>query len=124
MTQNVYSSYERRRVAPPEGFDDTVAMEIADHDDDVQQEIFMLIEELEDTDPEVDERCGLLAERHEVYAMRVPGHRGKRLALSVDRLPGSHRVLLHGIVPSHHACATARRLAVRQLRLIDPIWED
>ena len=85
----------------------------------------LLLEELEATDPPVEERCGLLAGRHEVYALRIPRHARTRLAVSIDRAPaGFGPVTVHGLVASTaRPCDAARGLAERHLHLIAPAWE-
>ena len=86
--------------------------------------VLMVEEELEANDPDIDERCGLLADRFEVYAVRIPGCRGFRLAVSMDLRSGSPpAAALHGAVPARRACDAARRLATRHRDLIDPAWE-
>lgn len=86
--------------------------------------VFLLEEELGSNDPDLDERCGLLAGRHEVYALRIPGCRGQRLAVSIDLAASDPSpATLHGAVPARDACASARRLATQQLAPLNPTWE-
>jgi len=83
-----------------------------------------LLEELDNEDPDLNERCGLLADRHEVYAVRVP--RCPHLVLAVSLDLGERRpwpCTVHGLLPSQNACEAARQRAARHFDLIDPGWE-
>ena len=85
----------------------------------------LLLEELELSNPDLDERCGLLADRHEVYAIEIP--RCAHLMLAVSReiaadIPWPCTV--HGLVRTkEHPCEAARRKAERHFELIHPSWE-
>lgn len=89
-----------------------------------REEVLMIEQELESHDPDLDERCGLLADRFEVYAIRVPGCRRFRLAVSMDFRSGfPPPVTIHGVIPARRACEASRHLATRHHTLINPSWE-
>ena len=64
----------------------------------------MLDEELRLNDPDLNDRCGLLDSRYEVYAATIPQ-------------------MIHGAVGVRSACRGAQRLATEHRRLKDPVWE-
>lgn len=84
-----------------------------------------LIEELEEQDPDLNERCGLLDNRHEVYALSVPECRGNVLIVSLDtskKRPWP--CTLHGLISRRgRPCEIGRQLATTHFNLIDPSWE-
>ena len=87
--------------------------------------VLMLEEELKTNDPDADERCGLLADRYEVFAIRIPGCTTHRLAASIDFKSGQPAppVMLHGVFRAQSACVQARRHAEQHRDLINPTWE-
>ena len=84
-----------------------------------------LLEELEETDPDLDERCGLLDNRFELYALRVP--KCPHLALVVSLDTGQDRpwpCTLHGLLSRRsRPCEAGRHRAAKHFNLIDPSWE-
>jgi hypothetical protein len=114
-----------RRVAPPEGFAEEVFDTIRPLSLNCREGAVLVAEGLRRAGADADERCGLLADRHEVFALRIPRCAGRRLAASFDlgARPGPAPVTIHGAVPARGACAAARRLATRHLRLTNPVWE-
>lgn len=84
-----------------------------------------LLEELERTDPDLDERCGLLDNRHEVYALRVPNCRGLALVVSFDTSRNRPwPCTLHGLLSRRsRPCEAGRHRAVKHLDLVNPSWE-
>jgi hypothetical protein len=79
---------------------------------------------LEESEPGVLYRCGLLDDRHELFAVPLPDCDGYKLILTIDRkdpvLPRS----LHAIIPAaDKCCTTGAMIATRQLGLINPSWE-
>lgn len=109
----------RREVAPPEGFEDMVLDEFRAASDACLDGVYMLLEELETLNPDPNERCGLLAGVHEVYAMNVPGCPRLRLLVSIDHLTGpAQPCFVHGLVAkSFRPCDTALQRAQAQLDL-------
>lgn len=94
--------------------------------------VIMITEELSSNDPDIDvERCGLLADQHEVFALVIPSRprviptcKNHRLAVSIDLKSGPPPVAtIHGIVPTQDAAEAARRLVTRHLSLVNPTWE-
>jgi hypothetical protein len=84
-----------------------------------------LIEELEQNNPDLDERCGLLNDRYEVYAVRLPDCRSYVLVVSLDTsLVQPWPCTLHGLLPSDiRPCDVGRQRAAIHLNLINPSWE-
>lgn len=115
----------RRRVAPVPDAEDAVLADFHAAPDDCLDGAHLLLEELETQEPDLDERCGLLADRHEIYALRIPRCARLRLAVSVDRKAGDFGpVTVHGLVASTaRPCDAGRRLAETHFRLIAPAWE-
>ena len=85
----------------------------------------LLLEELELSDPDLTERCGLLAERYEVYAIEIPRCAHLRLAVSLEiKAQKPWPCTVHGLVRTkEHPCEAARRKADRHFELIHPSWE-
>ncbi len=85
----------------------------------------LLLEELELSDPDLTERCGLLAERYEVYAIEIPRCAHLRLAVSLEiTAQKPWPCTVHGLVRTkEHPCEAARRKADRHFELIHPSWE-
>jgi hypothetical protein len=114
-----------RSVGPPAAAEAEVLAEIAALSTTCVDGVEFLLEELERQDPDPDERCGLLAARHEVYALRPPGCAARRLVVSIDRrarAPGA--CVVHGVVSSTaRPCDAGRRRAEAQLDLVNPVWE-
>ena len=85
----------------------------------------LLLEELEDHDPDPQERCGLLADRYELYALAVPNCAHLALVVSLDT--AQHRpwpCILHGLLSRRgQPCETGRKRAMKHLNLINPSWE-
>jgi hypothetical protein len=84
-----------------------------------------LLEELEAQDPDLDERCGLLDGRHEIYAVVVPGCSSLVLVVSLDvsgRQPW--RCTVHGLLARRgRPCDAGRARAARHFDLVNPSWE-
>ena len=106
-----------RSVDTVPGFAEVVENQIRALDADCATGVLFLIDELEAADPDLDERCGLLDMRHEVYAVRIPGCRRHRLVVSIDR-DRNDACVVHGVVPA----SSARRLrsAARGARRSSP----
>jgi hypothetical protein len=112
-----------RSVDTVPGFAEVVEDQIRALDADCATGALFLIDELGAADPDLDERCGLLDMRHEVYAVRIPGCRRHRLVVSIDR-GGKNACAVHGVVPAAgRICDAAHGLAAVQLKLIGRAWE-
>lgn len=112
----------RRTVSAPPGFEEEVLADFATVPADCVAGADFLLEELETQDPDPNERCGLLALRHEIYALRIARCPRWRLLVSIDRAGES--CLAHGLAPAlARPCELGRRRAERHLKLIHPIWE-
>ncbi|MBA5779066.1 hypothetical protein H2509_18205 [Stappia sp. F7233] len=123
---SIYKKYEDRAIHLP--FDDERAQTVIDSIRRLtmacKENVLMLEEELKSNDPDLDERCGLLDNRFEVYAVAIPQCPRAKLALSIDFGDGSPpSVMLHGAVGAANACAAACRLAIWHRNLMNPTWE-
>lgn len=93
--------------------------------DDCIEAALMVMRELEAHDPDPDERCGLLSDRFEVYAIAMPGCPSHRLLAAIDLKGASaHRATLHGVLPARPApCRDGWRVVARQFHLTRIHWE-
>ena len=86
-----------------------------------------LLEELERSDPDLDERCGLLANRYEIYALKIPNCASHLLIASLDTAgKRPWHCIVHGLTGkgrNSRFCETGRKKAVRQFKLVNPSWE-
>lgn len=123
---SIYKRYEDRAIRLPSGemrakavIDSIRRLTMA-----CKENVLMLEEELKSNDPDPQERCGLLDNRFEVYAVAIPQCSRAKLALSIDFGDGNPpSVMLHGAVGAANACAAASRLAISHRDLMNPTWE-
>lgn len=73
-----------RAVEPVLDFHDQVLNDFRDASSPCVEGAYFLIEELETQDPDLDEKCGLLDDRYEVYALKVPKCSSLSLIVSLD----------------------------------------
>lgn len=119
-----YNQHTNRSVKEAHGHEYEILASIRRLSMTCKQGIFLLEEELESKDPDLDERCGLLGDQYEVYSIKIPGCRGYRLAASIDlKSTKPPPVTIHGAIPSREACSIARRMVTSQLGLLNPSWE-
>ena len=132
MFGSIYHRHVDRPVIEAPGYEDEVFEAVSALPERCQLGVIMITEELSSNDPDADvERCGLLADQYEVFAMVIPSQprirptcRNHRLAVSIDLKSGSPPVAtIHGIVPRRGASEASRRLVTKQLRLVNPTWE-
>jgi hypothetical protein len=124
MHPDIYRQYQNRRVIAPNGFVDDLLDSIRQLSNTCKENVLMLEEELVFNDPYLTERCGLLADRFEVFAMTIPSCRGHAFVVSID-LKGENPppVMMHGVLSSVGKCDHARRLTIRHRKLVNPLWE-
>lgn len=115
----------RRAVAPVADFESEVMAEFVALSTNCLAGADMLLEELDTDEPDVEERCGLLADRYEVYAMKVPGCGRLTMIVSFDTgVQPPWPCLVHGLVSSRgFPCRAGQARAERHLRLTHPSWE-
>ncbi len=85
-----------------------------------------LLEELEEHDPDLEERCGLLAGRFELYALRIPKCAQLALIVSLDMSARKKPwpCIVHGLANRRYRpCEIGRRKAEKHFDLVDPSWE-
>jgi len=114
-----------RCVEPVAAFEDEVLADFRAPPVRCVEGVVLLLRELERHDPEPAERCGLLDDRHELYAIPVPGCGAYRLLVSLDTAGNRPwPCTLHGLRPAaRNTCDTARTCATRHFGLIAPTWE-
>lgn len=114
-----------RAVEPVPAYHDEVLDDFRAPSPACIQGAYALLEELETQDPDLDERCGLLAGRFEVYAIPVPGCRSLALTVSLDtRADPPWPCTLHGLMSSRgRVCDAGRHRATKHFDLVDPGWE-
>lgn len=124
MHPDIYQRYQSRRVIAPDGFVDDLLDGIRQLSDTCKENVLMLEEELVFNDPYLTERCGLLADRFEVFAMTIPSCRRHAFIVSID-LKGENPppAMMHGVLSSVGKCDHARRLTIRHRKLVNPLWE-
>lgn len=84
----------------------------------------MLEAELRYADPDINDRCGLLNDQFEIFAMTIPACRSARLAISLDLKGGVPApAMLHGAVSALGACQSAKHLALDHRTIINRFWE-
>ena len=114
----------RFHVGPVEEVEDEVLETVRALSLDCLSGVELVLSELALAEPSLEGRCGLLADRFEIFAVRLPGCAAARLAIAVDLgRPERPRIVLAAVPALSRRCETARRLATRHLRLIDPSWE-
>jgi hypothetical protein len=75
-------------------------------------------------DPNIRDRCGLLDDQHEIYAIPVPDCKDHLMILSIDCKSAARPRAIHGILPvGSTVCNQGAGQATRQFGLINPSWE-
>jgi len=124
MHPNIYRKHKDRLVTAPEGFLDALLDSIRALSDTCKENVLMLEEELVFNDPYLSERCGLVADRFEVFALTIPSCRGFALAVSIDlKSQTPPPAMLHGAVATTGKCNHAMRLTIRHRKLVNPTRE-
>ena len=115
----------RRRVEPVPAFAAEVLKDFEKPSTRCVTGAVFLLEELEQQDPDLEERCGLLADRHEIYALDIPRCAHLRLVVSLDtRQRRPWPCTIHGLVRSaDRPCESGRVRATRHLDLTHLSWE-
>ena len=85
----------------------------------------LLLEELETQNPSLEDRCGLLADRYELYSLQVPDCPLLALIVSLDLAsPLPWPCTIHGLLQSGaRTCELGRGLATKHFKLTNPSWE-
>ncbi len=114
-----------RKVEPVSGSQDEVLNDFVSASPDCCQGAWLLLEELETSDPVLEDRCGLLNNQYEIYAMPVPGCRSLSLVVSLDiKGAAPWPCALHGLLSSRaRVCDAGRQRAAAQFKLFQPSWE-
>ncbi|WP_417741016.1 hypothetical protein [Salipiger sp.] len=111
-------------VEPVPGYDDDILNEYNKLPLKCADGLEALIDSLERRDPSIRDRCGLLDDRYEIYAIPIPDCPRRCLVISIDIKDKSQPRALHGtLLKNDTTCDRGRRLATRQLKLINPTWE-
>lgn len=112
------------KVAPVPGYEDQILEEYARLSLPCADGFYNMIRILEHNEPGLNDRCGLIDDRFELYAIPLPDCVKRAMIVTVDRKRTAMPRAIHGTVPrSSRACDRGAKLAIRQLGLVDPSWE-
>ncbi|WP_323796754.1 hypothetical protein [Nisaea sp.] len=117
---------EKRSVEPVPEFRAQVREDFVSPSVDCVAGAYFLLEELEERDPDLDERCGLLANCYEIFALAIPKCSEYALVVSLD-ISGDRPwpCVVHGLLRRNSsACDAGRRRATTHFKLINPSWES
>lgn len=121
----IYKRHANRQVRVAPGYEDDVLGTIRPLSMSCREGVLLLDEELASNDPDADECCGWLDNRHEVFVVAIPGCRGRKLVVSIDHGSGlPPPATLHGVIRTTQGGRTARQLVPMHFGLIDPVWEN
>lgn len=124
MHPDIYRKHKDRLVIAPPGFETELIDSIRRLSDTCKENVLMLEEELGFNDPYLSERCGLVADRYEVFAITIPSCRGFALVVSSDLKSATPPpVMLHGAITTTGKCNNAMRLTIRHRKLVNPTRE-
>lgn len=111
-------------VDPVEGYEDEVLAEYAALPLACASGFSLMMDILEENEPGIRYRCGLIDDRFELYAISLPACAKRAMIVSVDRKVSSSPRHVHGILPvSGHTCDQGAAIAIGQLGLVNPSWE-
>lgn len=111
-------------VAPVPGHEAQILKEFTDLTLKCADGLDAMLDILAEQEPSPRDRCGLLADRHEIFAIPLPDCAKRRLIVSIDCNAKGRPRALHGTVASSsHSCDEGRRLTTEQLALRGPLWE-
>lgn len=111
-------------AGPVPGFEDDLLNELRTLPIDCAHGIYSMLDQLAEAEPGIQERCGRIADRYELYAVSIFDCPRRRLVVTIDENRKGRPRAAHGSVPAGaHACKTGLQLASRQLGLINPSWE-
>lgn len=114
----------KHKVEPVPGYEDALLEDYAALPLPCADGFSSMIDILETQEPSVRDRCGLIADRHELYAVPLPDCGERVMLLSIDRKARARPRALHGTLPaSKSACDRGARIAIGQLGLVNPSWE-
>lgn len=112
------------RVTLPPGHEDEVLDSARRKGLDCRQNAAAVNDALKQgVEPDVEDRVGLLADRFEVYAMRLPGCAREAFVVSIDRR-GVPTAMIHGFLAIGRAGHAARDAVIRHRGIAGaPSWE-
>ncbi|MCV6594350.1 MAG: hypothetical protein OIF48_15460 [Silicimonas sp.] len=118
-----------REVRTVDGADTAFFEDLKALSPDCAASVYFHLETLEGEDPDIAEPgdpscelCGAIALRYEVFSASIPGCRGHRLILTIDR--HDNVVLVHRVLKRRkRTTSEAYRLAASQLDLGGHPWE-
>lgn len=113
-----------RTVAAVDAHEDEVLSDLEDLSADCLDAVDHLLGALETQPPALEDRCGLLDDRWELFAMRLPGCPRHRLLVAIDHRTEALPCIVLGVGQSlKRPCDMARSRATKHFGLIDPVWE-
>lgn len=84
----------------------------------------VIMDILEENEPSINDRCGLIADQYELYAIPLPDCVKRAMIMSVDRKDDTSPRAVHGTrVVSDTICDLGAQLAISQYGLTNPSWE-
>jgi hypothetical protein len=112
------------KVEPVRGCEQQILKEYASLSVGCAHGFAELMDSLAKNEPSIKDRCGLLGDKHEIYAIPLPDCKDHLMIISIDRKSTSKPRAIHRISPEgRKACDQGAGLAARQLGLINPSWE-
>lgn len=112
------------KVEPVPGCEDEIVEEYAGLSLPCANGFSNMLDILEENDPNLNDRCGHLADRFELYAVPLPDCPKRVLIVTIDQKGAGSPRWIHGTLPvSEKTCERGSRIAIRQLGLVDPAWE-
>lgn len=112
------------KVEPVPGYEDAVLDEYRALPLPCADGFARLVDLMEQDEPGTRYRCGLIADRHELYAIPLPDCATRVMIVSVDRRVRAAPRAIHGVCRSSKAaCGQGARIAIGQFGLVNPSWE-
>ena len=114
----------RYEVEPVPGCEDEILAEYAALPVACADGFSAMMDILGDHEPSLKDRCGLIGDRHELYAIPLPDCARRMMIVSIDRRSRAMPRALHGTLPAlGRVCDQGASQAIRQMGLINPSWE-
>lgn len=111
-------------VEPVRGFETQILNEYKSLPVNCANGFAVLMDILGKNNPSTKNRCGLLNDRHEIYAIPLPDCQKRLMMMSIDTKDTALPRAIHGVIAANDkACVQGAKLATRQYGLINPSWE-
>lgn len=84
-----------------------------------------IFDTLKASNPNLKDRCGLMSDRFEVFAIPLPDCMDRNMIVSIDTKDTYHPRYVHGtLISSVNLFQNSARLAAKQFGLNNPTWEQ